>query len=191
MEILRTEKLTGERWLNLFVRTYRRNGKEKRWVFASRQDEPPVPARGCDGVIVVPILAGTGTPPLLVVIREYRVPLGDYEYSFPAGLVEPGENIEQVARRELREEAGLEIAEITKVSPPTYSSSGLTDECVTMVFVRAVAPAGWHQSLDDSEDIEVLRLDYGQVCELCDSAARINGRAWPVLYMYQHLGRLA
>ena len=40
--------------------------------------------------------------PRLVLLREYRVPLGEYNYAFPAGLVEHGETPEAVARRELR-----------------------------------------------------------------------------------------
>ena len=36
-----------------------------------------------------------------------------------------------------------------------------------------------------------MLLDHRQVCDLCNSEARIDGKAWVVLYMYQLLGRLA
>jgi ADP-ribose pyrophosphatase len=191
VDILRTERLTREEWVNLFVRTYRRGDREGRWVFASRRADPPLPARGLDAVVIVPTLLAAGEPPRLVVTREYRIPLGDHEYAFPAGLAEEGESPEQAARRELREETGLELLDVTRVSPVTYSSAGLTDEAVVIVFATARRPADCRQCLDETEDIEVLLLDYRQVCELCDSGKRVNGRAWPILYMFQQLGRLA
>lgn len=191
MDILRTERITQEQWVNLFVRTYRHQGKEGHWVFASRRPDPPAPACGFDAVVIVPVLVSPEEPPRLVVTREYRVPLGDYEYAFPAGLAEPGESAEEAARRELKEETGLEVVAVTRVSPTTYSSAGLTDEAVVIVFVTARVPPDCRQALDDSEDIEVLLLDHPQVCALCDSDARVNGRVWPILYLFQQLGRLA
>jgi ADP-ribose pyrophosphatase len=190
MDILRTTRLTSEKWLNLFVRVYRHKGQERQWVFASRKPDPPVPARGFDAVVIVPILLNPGAPPRLVITKEFRVPLGNFEYGFPAGLAEEGESIEEVARRELREETGLEVVEIKKVSPPTYSSPGMTDESAVIVFVTAQTAANGGQSLDDSEDIEVLFMDYEQVCKLCNSNARMNGRTWTILYMFQQMGKL-
>ena len=46
--------------------------------------------------------------------------------------------------------------------------------------------------LEASEDLEVLLLDFDQVCRLCDDPeASIDAKAWTVLYLYQKLGRLA
>ena len=190
MEIVGTEKLTSERWVNLFVRTFRHNGHEGRWSFASRGDGTPPPVGRCDAVVIVPILRSRGRPPRLVMLREYRVPVGDYIYAFPAGLAEEGESPEDVARRELMEEAGLEVVAVKRVSPPVYSSAGLTDESAVMVFVTAKAPPGSVTAHEESEEIEVLLLDHAQVVELCNSSARIDGKAWVVLLMYQMLGRL-
>jgi ADP-ribose pyrophosphatase len=190
MEIVGTEKLTDERWVNLFVRTFRHNGHEGRWSFASRSDGTPPPAGRCDAVIIVPILRSRGRPPRLVMLREYRVPVGDYIYALPAGLAEDGESPEAVARRELREETGLEVVAVNRVSPPVYSSAGLTDESAVMVFVTAKAPPGGVTAHEESEEIEVLLLDHAEVAALCNSSARIDGKAWVVLLMYQMLGRL-
>src|SRR5262245_29977248 len=56
MEILGTEKLTDEKWVNLFVRRFRGHGKEGRWIFASHHAAPAVPAEEVDAVVIVPIL---------------------------------------------------------------------------------------------------------------------------------------
>jgi ADP-ribose pyrophosphatase len=191
MEILNTERLTHERWVNLFVRSYRHQGHEGRWCFASRHTGEPPAASHYDAVVIVPVLLAEGEPPRLVMVREFRVPVGDYVYGLPAGLAEEGETPEAVARRELKEETGLEVGEVKKVSPSIYSSAGLTDESSVMVFVTARRGPDGERRLDRSEDMETVLLDYREVCELCDSPARVDGKAWVVLYMYQSLGRLA
>jgi ADP-ribose pyrophosphatase len=190
MEIVRTEKLTNERWVNLFARVFRHNGKEGRWAFASRSDGTPPPVDHFDAVVIVPILLGKGRArPRLVMLREYRAPVGDYIYAFPAGLGEKGESIEVVARRELKEETGLDLIEVKHISPAVCSSAGLTDETAVMFFVTARAPAGYKATPEASEEFETLLLDHKQVVELCNSEVRIDGKAWVVLYMYQMLGR--
>ena len=67
----------------------------------------------------------------VVLVRQYRYPLGDYVYEFPAGLVEPGEEFHSAAIRELHEETGLRLTPV-KVDPmfekPYFTSVGMTDE---------------------------------------------------------------
>jgi ADP-ribose pyrophosphatase len=191
MEIIRTERLTNERWVNLFVRVFRHDGKEGRWSFASRGDGTPPAADHFDAVVIVPILLGRGRArPRLVMLREYRAPVGDYIYAFPAGLGEKGESIESVARRELKEETGFDLVEVKYVSPAVYSSAGLTDESAVMVFVTARATAGSKATPEGAEEFQTVLLDHKQLVELCNSGARFDGKAWVVLYMYQLLGRL-
>ena len=48
----------------------------------------------------------------VVLIRQFRYPLGGYVYELPAGLVDPGENYHTAAIRELKEETGLKLEPI-------------------------------------------------------------------------------
>ena len=48
----------------------------------------------------------------LVLIRQYRCPLDDYIYEFPAGLVDEGEDFKMAGMRELKEETGLDFQPI-------------------------------------------------------------------------------
>jgi ADP-ribose pyrophosphatase len=202
MHIDKIEQLTHEKWLNLFAATFEHKGHSGRWLFASRNPQPPphpLPlfpeGRGvgvrADAVIIVPILRAANEPPRLVMVKEYRVPIGDYLFAFPAGLLDAGESIEDTARRELREETGYELVAVRRVTQALYSSSGLTDEAVAMVFVDASRTLEALPKLDALEDLEVVLLDFDAVCRMCDDAsARIDARAWGVLYLYQQLGRL-
>src|SRR5260370_42097940 len=101
MEIVRVDKLTNEKWLNLFAATYRAGERESRWVFASRNQKPYDEGRKPDAVVIVPVLLAPDQPPRLVLEKEYRVPPGDYVYGFPAGLIDDGETIDETVRREM------------------------------------------------------------------------------------------
>jgi ADP-ribose pyrophosphatase len=190
MQIKKIEQVTREKWLNLYAADFEHNGHTGRWLYASRKSQPHTD-RHADAVIIVPVLRETGAPPCLVMVKEFRVPIGDYILAFPAGLLDGGESIEDTARRELQEETGLEVAAIKRISQPLYSSSGLTDEAVAMAYVDARRTPQTQPKLDKLEDLEVVLLDYAGVCRLCDDrSARIDARAWAILYMYQQLGQL-
>jgi ADP-ribose pyrophosphatase len=190
MHIQKIEQITHEKWLNLYAATFEHNGHVGRWLFASRKPQPNT-ERGGDAVTIVPILRTANETPRLVMVKEFRVPLGDYVFAFPAGLLEPGESIENTVRRELLEETGLEVTAIQRVTQPLYSSSGLTDEAVAMAFVEARATPEAKPKLDASEDLQVVLLDFAAVCRLCDDhSTRIDAKAWATLYLYQQLGKL-
>jgi ADP-ribose pyrophosphatase len=190
VHIHKIEQITREKWLNLYAATFEHNGHTGRWLFASRKPQPNADRDG-DAVLIVPILRQANEPPRLVMVKEFRVPVGDYLFAFPAGLLEPGESIEDTVRRELLEETGLEVVAIKRITQPLYSSSGLTDEAVAMAFVEARATPETKPKLDASEDLQVILLDFAAVCRLCDDrSARIDAKAWATLYMFQQLGQL-
>jgi ADP-ribose pyrophosphatase len=190
MRIQKVEPITNEKWLNLFAATFEHNGHAGRWLFASRKKHPHGDGGG-DAVVIVPILRLPNEPPRLVMVKEFRVPIGDYVYAFPAGLLEAGESIEDTVRRELLEETGMEVVAVKRVTQPLYSSSGMTDEAVAMAFVEARATPEALPKLEASEELEVVLLDFAEVCRLCDDrSARIDAKAWATLYLYQQVGRL-
>ena len=114
----------------------------------------------------------------MVITREYRVPLDDYEYGFPAGLVDSGESVEQAARRELQEETGLTVNRFIKVSPPIYSSAGMTDESVAMAYVECEGEPS-NSANTDSELIEILFISPEDALGLLnDTTLKFDAKAW-------------
>lgn len=91
-----------------------------------------------------------------------------------AGLVEPGENPEEVAHRETLEETGCRIDRL--VAMPGYlSSPGGSNEWITLFcgLLDASQAKGIHGLDDEQEDIRPLRLTIGQLLEAME-AGRLN-----------------
>jgi ADP-ribose pyrophosphatase len=189
MEIIKADKLTNLKWLNMFdVRYINKDGRRSSWQLASRSEAPKCITgkyAAPDAVVIVPFHTGENK---MVLTREYRVSLAGYEYGFPAGLIDPGETIEQAARRELREETGLAITEFLKISPPVYSSSGMTDESVAMVYVECEGTPSTTGN-EGSEQIEVQLVSRNQASQICeDPALKFDAKAWLVLAKFAEKG---
>lgn len=133
----RLNKLTDCDWVNLFEVRFKRKGQaERSWVMCSRKEKPIEDAAKADAVVIVPTIE-THEGRRLVVTKEFRVPIWDYEYGFPAGLIDGGEKLEAAVARELKEETGLELAKIKHISAPVFSSAGLSDESCHIVLIEA------------------------------------------------------
>jgi ADP-ribose pyrophosphatase len=153
------------KWLNLWNAAYEHNGHTGAWVFASRKD-PPLAQSGeekPDAVVICPIIR-VENEYKVVAVREFRIPLNDYVYDLPAGLIEDGEKPETAARRELFQETGLELVSVLDQSPILYTSPGLADEAAVIMFVFARGELT-NENQEGVEDIEVFSL--GQSERLC------------------------
>jgi ADP-ribose pyrophosphatase len=176
---------TKKLWLKLYEAHARRGDHDMTWHFASRKSTPEIfGGTGVDAVVIVPLLVTPDGKWRLVVIKEYRIPIAGYEIGFPAGLVEDN-SVEDAARRELKEETGLEVTSIDLVSPPLYSSPGLTDESVVMVVCRcAGTPTAKNQ--EKTEEIQTELLLPNEIKELMEGRGRfsdckMSAKMWPIL----------
>jgi ADP-ribose pyrophosphatase len=189
LNILETRKLTDFPHLNLFRTRYEdRRGDPKVWIFTSRRDPPRLLSDNWDTPDAVVIVPYHVTQRRLVIIEEFRVAIGGYQYGFPAGLVDAGETIEATCRRELWEETGLALGGILRQSPPVLSSSGITDESVAMVFVECDGVPS-NQANEGSEDIRTLFVGQQQAQAICSEMdRRMDVKTWIVLSAYAQYG---
>jgi ADP-ribose pyrophosphatase len=174
--------------LNLFQIHYELDsGKQGTYRFASRKQNPPLNGTvTSDAVVVVAIVKGN-----VVVTSEFRLPLNGFEYGFPAGLIDKGETVEQAAARELEEETGLKVKKLLQISPPITSSSGLTDEAVTMVIVEAEGEIT-DQGQESLETISVELMNLTEINRLCSRKgkyenAMISAKVWPLFAIVNNL----
>jgi len=75
---------------------------------------------------------------MVLFVEQYRPAVGATTLELPAGLIEPGENPAEAARRELMEEAGFD-ADLEELFS-FYSSPGFTDEKITLFRARRPRP---------------------------------------------------
>lgn len=87
-------------------------------------------------------------------VKQYRHPIGRYLLELPAGALEQGEEPLVAAKRELREEVGLEAGTWTSLGT-FFSSPGFVNERLHAFLARdlSAVPA----EPDDDEDIRVVR----------------------------------
>jgi len=187
MEVLETEVEHATRFLSLFKRRCRHNGKEFDWFFSSRSKNPAPSAaeKTADAVVIVSVYDDKGTPKL-VLTSEFRVPINAREISFPAGIIDPGQTPAEAAVRELKEETGLDL-EVLIESPNLFSSAGMTDESSMYVFGKATGEAS-KEHLEAHEDIDVLLLDEDGLRSFDYSANATSCKAWPLIWMYMQMG---
>lgn len=180
-------------WIKKYVLSYTMpDGSAYEYESASRKGidayraELESHARGertaCDAVCI----AGQTPEGKLLLIREFRYPLNSWCIAFPAGLVDAGEDLATCVDRELREETGyalradLGAAALDPLPQAGFSSTGLTDETVHVVFAQVEKVA--NAQPEPSELIEPFLLPIEDVPRfLAENTTPIGTRAQLVL----------
>lgn len=207
----RIDQLSNAKFLNMYQIEYSiddANGnpvKDGKWLMVSRKKLPALTQSfeqpRADAVVVMAFVeeklpeshSGSGQFELkLLVTKEYRHPIQNFEYGFVAGLIDGQESAVAAARRELKEESGLDMEKVLLVSPPIVSSAGLSDESVQIVFCTATGKLSTADN-EPHEIIEPMLLDYENVSLLCERRGPfkdvvISAKVWPSLLMLRQMG---
>ncbi len=163
-EIKSIQQKTHNRYLNYYeLEAVHRDGSVSPYYMASRaKDANHLKAvtreNKPDGVILYGVYGEAKDR--VVLIRQYRYPLGDYVYEFPAGLVEEGEEMGAAGIREMYEETGLTFTPVdaSSYSRPFFTTIGMTDEsCGTVFGYCSGEPTSVHE--EASEEIQVILAD--------------------------------
>lgn len=185
--IRKITKEAGSRYLSFYnMEAVRRDGRVAPYYVASRNPDPSAlkavtHRNDPDGVILYGVYGAQKDR--VVLIRQYRYPLGDFIYEFPAGLVEPGETMLEAGIREMFEETGLTFdpKEAGSYSRPFFTTIGMTDESCGMVFGYCSGePSNLHQ--EASEDIQVVIANR----EECRRILKEENVALMCAYMLMH-----
>lgn len=162
---------TDHRFLNFYTLVYEveKDGEKKRYEYymtSRRNKEELIPklkeAERPDGVMIPLYSIGKDKKIRFLLTRQFRPALGLYVTSVPAGLMEKSDkDILQVARREAREEAGVEIEDLEVLADIGSTSSGFSDETNAIVLGRIKEKE--EKNLEEFEDIQTRLFTIDQV----------------------------
>lgn len=179
---------TNNKFLNLFcVDAVKRNGSVGPYFVASRaknKESLKMTTRKNtpDGVAIFGIYGENRDK--VVLVKQFRYSIDDYIYEFPAGLVEPNEDMKEAAIREIYEETGLTLNPLDVpdfYNKPYFTSIGMTDEsCGTVYGYLTGNPTNIHQ--EASEDIQVIIADRAE----CKRILEEENVAIMCAYMLMH-----
>jgi ADP-ribose pyrophosphatase len=130
-------------WQGRFI-TAKRRGK---WEYVSR-------ARGIKAAVILAVEGGH-----VLLVEQFRVPLGANCIELPAGLIgdnNEGEDVLTSAARELEEETGYR-ADILEIVGEFFSSPGMVSESFTLVRASGLTKVGNGGGVD-GENIIVHRI---------------------------------
>ncbi|MBQ0981999.1 NUDIX hydrolase [Micromonospora sp. M61] len=129
------------------------------------------------GAVAVVALDDAGQ---VVLIRQYRHPVGRHLWELPAGLMDvSGEELPAAALRELAEEADLTAGRVD-VLVDLHSSPGFTNELVRVFLARDLAevPADErHERRDEEADLQVVRIDLDEAVAMVLAGEITNASA--------------
>ena len=185
--VLGVKRQTNNRFLNLYEldAVFRDGSRAPYYVSSRRKDADSIKAvthdNHADGVILYGVYGEEKDK--VVLIRQFRYPINGYVYEFPAGLVEPNEDMLEAGIREMQEETGLEFRPVDagSYSRPFFTTIGMTDEsCGTVYGYCSGTPSVAGQ--EGTEDIQVVLADR----EECKRILREENVAIMCAYMLMH-----
>ena len=157
-----------------------------RWEYASR-------ARNIRAAAIIAIDT-SDSGPHVILVEQYRVPLGRACIEIPAGLVGDDDGADDesaitAAHRELEEETGYRAARITDLGL-FYSSPGMVSEGFSLLRAEGLTKVGEGGGID-GENITVHRVPLAGLADFVE-AKRAEGLAIDVriamLLMTQNIG---
>ncbi|MFZ5862479.1 MAG: NUDIX hydrolase [Nitrospirota bacterium] len=100
---------------------------------------------------------------VVYLVRQYRTALERTILEIPAGILEPGEDPEQTARRECGEEIGLSPARLEPLFG-YYHSVGFSTGRIEVFLGRDLRPAP-HAKPDGTEFLEVVTMPFDELLD--------------------------
>jgi len=124
------------------------------------------------GAVVVPLL-DDGT---VLLVRQYRYPVKKELFELPAGKLDPGEDPQVCAARELEEETGYIAGSIRKLTA-IYTTPGFCSEQLHIYLATGLKKSPHGQRLEEGElDLVVRQFPLTEVVTMIERGEVVDGK---------------
>ena len=183
MKLLKLERLHKGKFLSYYVADYlNSDGKVKQYEFISRDPELTIEKFGKNAPAGVGMVVFSKDKNCVLLESEFRLATNNYVYNFPAGLIDKGEDAAQAAKRELKEETGVNLLSIEAVLPPSYASQGTSDELMQIVICTAEGEI--KESCFADEEIKARWYSKEEIKTLINQGAYMSVRTQMFLWQW-------
>ncbi len=138
-----------------------------------------------EGIQERDIIEHRGAVAMLAFVRDnvilleyrYRPALDKHIYELPAGILKPGETIEECAKRELLEETGYEARSVERLIS-FYPTPGYTNEMIHIVVMKDLLRREKPQAEMSPEEkyMEIREIDLDKALEMIRSGEIVDGK---------------
>lgn len=116
----------------------------------------------------------------IVLVRQYRYPVGKIMLEIPAGKLDKGESPDNCAMRELAEETGYMAGQLVKMTS-IYTTPGFTDEIIHVYMARNLTVTDQHPDEDEFINVEVYTKE--QIKEMIADGTICDAKSMVGLFM--------
>ncbi len=184
------DKETNHRFLNFYTLHYDVDGKPYSYFLASRNEE--ISSLRCtqrsisrpDAVLIGAYQIQENGSVSFLLEKQFRPALNRDVYSFPAGLMDPGDKDEaETSARELGEETGFVLESVEVLLPPSPTSEGLSDECNSVVLAK-LSHGKKEAHKEEFEDISCRLYSSEEVRKLLNDPSILFSNSARLLILY-------
>jgi len=124
-----------------------------------------------------------------LLVKQFRKAVEAYSTEIIAGTLDPGEDAETCARREVEEETGHRILEMERLGE-IIPSPGYLDERIT-VFRATVGPVNSSLSMDEDEHVEPTVVTRSEFVEMVKSGEITDAKTLAAWGLHQAIQPMA
>lgn len=116
----------------------------------------------------------------ILFVRQYRIGSESKLLELPAGLINKGEDPEDSAMRELREETGMAARELINLGG-FYMTAGYSNEYMTIFLAKDLYASPLNQ--DDDEFLDLVKVPIKKALKMARSGELIDGKSLASLFL--------
>lgn len=183
MKLKELNKIHEGKYLSYYVAKFiNKNNEIKEYEFISRNKNLNINSFGKGKPDGVGMVAFNMEGNKILLQKEFRLACNNYIYNFPAGLIDKNEDAIMAAKRELKEETGVDLIKIDAVLSPSFASQGTSDEMMQIVICRCEGEI-INSSFAD-EEIEAKWYSKDEIKKLLDDNVYMSVRTQMFLWQW-------